>query len=54
MGHDDEATMMRLSVQLLAARLGVATGRHLAEPCRDGYPKWVRMMLRVMAGLDRG
>lgn len=45
------ATAMGLLVQLLAARLGVATGRHLAELCRDEYPKWARMVLWVMAEL---
>lgn len=43
------ATAMGLLVQLLAARLGVATGRHLAELCRDEYPNWARMVLWVMA-----
>nr|GMC57668.1 metal transporter Nramp3-like [Ipomoea batatas] len=45
------ATAMGLLVQLLSARLGVATGRHLAELCRDEYPKWARMLLWVMAEL---
>ncbi|XP_047321486.1 metal transporter Nramp3-like [Impatiens glandulifera] len=43
------ATAMGLLVQLLAARLGVATGRHLAELCRDEYPRWARLTLWVMA-----
>ncbi|XAR57747.1 hypothetical protein NMG60_11025999 [Bertholletia excelsa] len=43
------ATAMGLLVQLLAARLGVATGRHLAELCRDEYPKWARLILWLMA-----
>lgn len=45
------ATAMGLLVQLLAARLGVATGRHLAELCRDEYPSWARLLLWVMAEL---
>lgn len=45
------ATAMGLLVQLLSARLGVATGRHLAELCRDEYPTWARMVLWVMAEL---
>ncbi|EMS59948.1 Metal transporter Nramp6 [Triticum urartu] len=40
---------MGLLVQLLAARLGVATGRHLAELCRDEYPDWARRALWLMA-----
>ncbi|MBA0860202.1 hypothetical protein Goshw_015198 [Gossypium schwendimanii] len=45
------ATAMGLLVQLLSARLGVATGRHLAELCREEYPTWVSMVLWVMAEL---
>ncbi|XP_073144045.1 metal transporter Nramp3.2-like [Henckelia pumila] len=43
------ATAMGLLVQLLAARLGVVTGRHLAELCREEYPKWARILLWAMA-----
>uniref|UniRef100_A0A0D9VWA1 Uncharacterized protein n=1 Tax=Leersia perrieri TaxID=77586 RepID=A0A0D9VWA1_9ORYZ len=43
------ATAMGLLVQLLAARLGVATGKHLAELCRDEYPDWARRALWLMA-----
>ncbi|GLU20092.1 hypothetical protein SLE2022_363070 [Rubroshorea leprosula] len=43
------ATAMGLLVQLLSARLGVATGRHLAELCREEYPTWARMVLWIMA-----
>ncbi|XP_010547534.1 PREDICTED: metal transporter Nramp4 [Tarenaya hassleriana] len=43
------ATAIGLLVQLLAARLGVATGRHLAELCREEYPTWARMVLWIMA-----
>ncbi|KAM5565799.1 metal transporter Nramp2-like [Rosa sericea] len=45
------ATAMGLLVQLLSARLGVATGRHLAELCRDEYPKWAGLVLWFMAEL---
>lgn len=45
------ATAMGLLVQLLSARLGVATGRHLAELCREEYPTWARLVLWVMAEL---
>ncbi|MBA0735002.1 hypothetical protein Gogos_018887 [Gossypium gossypioides] len=45
------ATVIGLLVQLLSARLGVATGRHLAELCREEYPIWARMVLWVMAEL---
>ncbi|XP_057501489.1 metal transporter Nramp3.2-like [Actinidia eriantha] len=45
------ATAMGLLVQLLSARLGVATGRHLAELCREEYPKWAGLLLWAMAEL---
>ncbi|KAK6923106.1 NRAMP family [Dillenia turbinata] len=45
------ATLMGLLVQLLAARVGVATGKHLAELCREEYPTWARMVLWIMAEL---
>uniref|UniRef100_A0A7N1A7L6 Metal transporter Nramp3 n=1 Tax=Kalanchoe fedtschenkoi TaxID=63787 RepID=A0A7N1A7L6_KALFE len=45
------ATAMGLLVQLLSARLGVVTGRHLAELCREEYPSWARYVLWVMAEL---
>ncbi|XP_010936565.1 metal transporter Nramp2 [Elaeis guineensis] len=45
------ATVMGLLIQLLSARLGVATGRHLAELCREEYPTWARVALWLMAEL---
>ncbi|XP_073293856.1 metal transporter Nramp3.2-like [Primulina huaijiensis] len=45
------ATAMGLLVQLLAARLGVATGRHLAEFCREEYPNWASLLLWIMTEL---
>nr|BBF98066.1 natural resistance associated macrophage protein 2 [Crotalaria juncea] len=45
------ATAMGLLIQLLSARVGVATGRHLAELCRDEYPNWARFVLWFMAEL---
>lgn len=45
------ATVMGLIIQLLSARLGVATGRHLAELCREEYPKWASVALWLMAEL---
>lgn len=43
------ATAMGLLIQLLSARLGVVTGRHLAEHCRDEYPNWASYLLWIMA-----
>lgn len=45
------ATAMGLLIQMLSARLGVATGRHLAELCREEYPRWAGVLLWVMAEL---
>ncbi|XP_057469313.1 metal transporter Nramp3.2-like [Actinidia eriantha] len=42
------ATAVGLLIQLLSARLGVATGRHLAELCREEYPYWAGLLLWVM------
>ncbi|KAI3807144.1 hypothetical protein L1987_23068 [Smallanthus sonchifolius] len=43
------ATGMGLLIQLLSARVGVATGKHLSELCREEYSKWVGLVLWVMA-----
>ncbi|PKA49773.1 Metal transporter Nramp2 [Apostasia shenzhenica] len=45
------ATVMGLLIQLLSARLGVVTGRHLAEICREEYPLWSGLVLWIMAEL---
>ncbi|XP_028806902.1 metal transporter Nramp2 isoform X2 [Neltuma alba] len=45
------ATIMGLMIQLLSARIGVVTGRNLAELCRDEYPNWARLVLWFMAEL---
>ncbi|VDP73202.1 unnamed protein product [Echinostoma caproni] len=42
------ATLMGLFMQRLAARLGVVTGKHLAEMCYDEYPKPARILLWIM------
>ncbi|MCO5605385.1 hypothetical protein L7F22_059569 [Adiantum nelumboides] len=42
------ATVMGLILQLLSARLGVATGCDLAELCREEYPFWARIVLWLM------
>lgn len=45
------ATAMGLLIQLLSVRVGVATGRHLAELCREEYPYWAVVLLWFMAEL---
>jgi manganese transport protein len=36
------ASFMAVILQILSARLGVATGKDLAQCCRDWYPHWTR------------
>jgi manganese transport protein len=36
------ASLMAIVMQILAARLGVVTGKDLAQACRDYYPRWSR------------
>ena len=36
------ASLMAIFLQILASRLGVVTGKDLAQCCRDYYPKWTR------------
>jgi manganese transport protein len=36
------ASLMAIVLQVLAARLGVVTGKDLAQACRDYYPSWTR------------
>lgn len=35
------ANLMAMLLQTLSAKLGIATGRNLAEMCRERYPRWV-------------
>ena len=36
------ASLMAVFLQVISARLGVATGKDLAQCCRDWYPRWTR------------
>jgi manganese transport protein len=36
------ASLMAVILQIISARLGVATGKDLAQCCRDYYPRWTR------------
>jgi manganese transport protein len=36
------ASLMAIFMQVISARLGVATGKDLAQACHDWYPKWTR------------
>ncbi|HXA45688.1 MAG TPA: Nramp family divalent metal transporter [Candidatus Angelobacter sp.] len=45
------ASLMAIFLQIVAARLGIATGRDLAQCCYDWYPKWTRVPNWLMAEL---
>ncbi|HTP85755.1 MAG TPA: Nramp family divalent metal transporter [Bryobacteraceae bacterium] len=36
------ASLMAIFMQVISARLGVVTGKDLAQCCREWYPKWTR------------
>jgi len=36
------ASLMAIFLQVIASRMGVVTGKDLAQGCRDWYPKWTR------------
>jgi manganese transport protein len=39
------SSIMAIFMQVMAARLGIVTGKDLAQACRDYYPKWSRWPL---------
>lgn len=43
------SNIMAIILQSLCARLAIASGRDLAQACRDAYPKWVSRALWVLA-----
>lgn len=45
------SNIMAIILQALCARLGVATGRDLAQACRDAYPRWISIPLWLAAEL---
>ena len=45
------ASAMAIFLQIIAARLGIATGRDLAQCCYDWYPRWTRVPNWLMAEL---
>lgn len=42
------STVLGLLMQILSARIGVVTGKHLAEMCYTRYPKIPRLILWIM------
>jgi manganese transport protein len=45
------SNLMAILLQALAARLGIATGRDLAQACRDAYPRPVALLLWAVCEL---
>ena len=45
------SNMMAILLQSLCARLAVASGRDLAQACRDAFPKWMSVPLWIFAEL---
>jgi manganese transport protein len=45
------SSLMAMLLQALCARLGVASGRDLAQACRDAYPAWLSKPLWLLAEL---
>jgi manganese transport protein len=37
------SSLMAVVMQVCAARLGIVTGKDLAQACRDYYPRWMRL-----------
>src|SRR5215831_4725239 len=37
------ASLMAIFMQIISSRLGVVTGKDLAQCCRDWYPQWTRL-----------
>ena len=48
------ASLMAIFMQVIAARLGVVTGKDLAQCCRDWYPSWTRWPNWIMSEVAIG
>jgi manganese transport protein len=48
------ASLMAIFMQIISARLGVVTGKDLAQCCRDWYPRWTRWPNWLMSELAIG
>ena len=48
------ASLMAIVMQVISARLGVVTGKDLAQCCRDWYPTWTRWPNWLMSELAIG
>src|SRR4051812_35456273 len=45
------SNLMAMLIQTLSAKLGIATGRNLAEMCRDQFPRWLVWFMWVVSEL---
>ena len=43
------ANLMAMLLQSLSAKLGIATGKNLAEHCRERLPRWLVMVMWIVA-----
>ena len=43
------ANLMAMLLQSLSAKLGIATGKNLAEHCRERFPRWLVMVMWIVA-----
>src|SRR3981081_374267 len=48
------ASLMAIFMQIISARLGVVTGKDLAQCCRDWYPSWTRWPNWMMSEIAIG
>ena len=48
------ASLMAIFMQVMSARLGVVTGKDLAQCCRDWYPRWTRWPNWLMSEIAIG
>jgi manganese transport protein len=48
------ASLMAIFMQVISARLGVVTGKDLAQCCRDWYPRWTRLPNWLLSELAIG
>ena len=48
------ASLMAIFMQVISARLGVVTGKDLAQCCRDWYPPWTRWPNWLMSEMAIG
>src|SRR5712675_1823539 len=48
------ASLMAIFMQVISARLGVVTGKDLAQCCRDWYPQWTRWPNWMMSEIAIG